>query len=263
LWTIGRQNRGFCAEIEIACRQGVTLDMSHAIPGLRTTRQHLIIDADDTLWHNNIYFEQAVDEFIDFLDHSSLTRSEVRAVLDEIESAAAMTGGYGSKSFAANLRACYERLAERHIEDADMTTVMQFGERILRQEIQPLDGVESTLSVLAERHDLILFTKGDHEEQRLKIDRSGVGGYFRRHVIVSEKDAPAYLRLLGDLASDPAHTWMVGNSPKSDINPALEAGLNAVFIPYEYTWALEHQELTSGSGQLLVLERFADLLNHF
>lgn len=226
-------------------------------------RQHLIIDADDTLWHNNIYFEQAVEEFIDFLDHSTLSRSEVRAVLDEIEAANAKTGGYGSMGFARNLRTCYERLAEREIADAELAAVMRFGERILSQRQEPIAGVAETLEALAPRHDLILFTKGDREEQRLKIDRSGLGGYFCRQVIVAEKDVPAYVRLVGELASDPAHTWMVGNSPKSDINPALQTGLNAVYIPYEHTWGLEKQELATGPGRLLVLDRFADLLDHF
>ncbi|MGH2560538.1 MAG: HAD family hydrolase [Thermomicrobiales bacterium] len=227
------------------------------------SRQHLIIDADDTLWHNNIYFERAVEEFIDFLNHSSLSRAGVRAVLDEIQTAAAKTGGYGSRSFARSLQACYERLAEREIDDGDLAIVIGLGERILRQPMEPLDRVEQTLQVLTDRHDLSLFTKGNDDEQRLKIDRSGLAGYFCRQVIVAEKDVLAYLHLLGELASDPAHTWMVGNSPKSDINPALAAGLNAVFIPYEHTWGLEQQDLAHGIGQLLVLERFADLLDHF
>ncbi len=116
-------------------------------------RYHLLIDADDTLWENNIYFEQAIHAFITFLDHSRLTPEEVRAVLDEVE---------------------------------------------------PLMGV------------------------------------------------------------DPQQTWMVGNSPRSDINPALAAGLNAVYIPHPHTWRLEHEEVEStGGGRLLTLSRFADLRTYF
>ena len=76
-------------------------------------RQHLIVDADDTLWENNIYFERAFNEFIDFLGHSSLQPREVRAILDEIEIANAKIHGYGSKNFGRNLRECYRRLCER------------------------------------------------------------------------------------------------------------------------------------------------------
>ena len=81
------------------------------------TRQHLIIDADDTLWENNIYFERAFDEFVEFLAHSSMTPREVRDVLDEIEDANARIHGYGSLNFGRNLRQCYEHLAERVVDD--------------------------------------------------------------------------------------------------------------------------------------------------
>jgi putative hydrolase of the HAD superfamily len=127
-----------------------------------------------------------------------------------------------------------------------------------------LPGVEETLQTLASRHDLTLFTKGHPEEQKLKIDRSGLGVWFGRTAIVKEKDCAAYRRLNDELRSDPARTWMIGNSPKSDINPALEAGLNAVFVPHARTWSLERCELREpGPGRLLILERFPDLLGVF
>jgi putative hydrolase of the HAD superfamily len=142
---------------------------------------------------------------------------------------------------------------------------MSFGERILSQPIELIDGVEETLTLLAERHDLTLMTKGHPEEQRMKIDRSGLGGYFRHAAVVPEKDAAAYQSLVAQLEVDPARTWMIGNSPKSDINPALAVGLNTVFIPHHATWRLEHQEIDgeAGPGKLLVLERFRDLRMHF
>ncbi|MCA9880012.1 MAG: HAD hydrolase-like protein, partial [Thermomicrobiales bacterium] len=98
-----------------------------------------------------------------------------------------------------------------------------------------------------------------------KIDRSGLGSYFRHAEIVMEKDAASYRFLAESIGLDPEHTWMIGNSPKSDINPALAAGMNAVFIPHHATWRLEHQEIaaTTGRGKLLRLARFADLVNHF
>ncbi len=226
-------------------------------------RQHLIIDADDTLWENNVYFERAVEEFLDFLAYSSLSREEVRAVLDEIELANFGVHGYGSAAFARNLRQCYEHLAERSIRDEDLATVMGFGERILRQEIEVIAGVEETLAHLAGRHDLVLMTKGHPEEQRLKIDRSGLGGFFRHAAVVPEKDPSAYRALVKELELDPARTWMVGNSPKSDVNAALAAGLDAVYVPHSSTWSLEWQELANGPGRLLILERFADLARHF
>jgi putative hydrolase of the HAD superfamily len=226
-------------------------------------RQFLIVDADDTLWENNIYFERAFDEFAAFLDHSSLTPPEVRDVLDSIEAVNAKVHGYGSLNFARNLRQTYERLCERHIQESDLQTVMRFAERILECPMEVIEGVEETLNYLAAHHDLTLFTKGNPDEQRLKVDRSGLGGYFQHTAIVKEKDALAYRNLVRDRAMDPERAWMIGNSPKSDVNPALEAGLNAVFIPHAHTWVLEKEEIRPVDGRLVVLERFGQLRDRF
>lgn len=226
-------------------------------------RKFLIIDADDTLWENNIYFERAFEEFVDFLGHSSMTPQEVRDVLDEIEAANARTHGYGSMKFGRNLQQCYQHLAEREVHGGDLETVLSFAERILKCPMEVIDGVAETLEYLSRRHDLTLFTKGHPEEQKLKIDRSELGRFFAHTAIVHEKDADAYRRLTEERGMPPDLTWMVGNSPKSDINPALEAGLNAVFVPHAHTWVLEKQEIRPGEGQLLVLERFSDLRQHF
>jgi putative hydrolase of the HAD superfamily len=229
------------------------------------TRQHLIFDADDTLWENNIHFERAIEDFLDYLAHSTLSRDEVRDVLDEIELANFRVHGYGSAAFSRNLRLCYERLAEQHISEDAIRQVMAFGERILVQPIEIIAGVEETLALLAGRHDLTLLTKGHAEEQQLKIDRSGLGDYFRHAEVVPEKDPAAYHALVTRLEMNRVRAWMIGNSPKSDINPALAAGLNAVFIPHHATWRLEHQELNgdAGPGKLLVLQQFRDLREHF
>jgi putative hydrolase of the HAD superfamily len=227
------------------------------------TRQHLIIDADDTLWENNIYFERAFDEFVAFLNHSCMTPREVRDVLDEIEMANARIHGYGSLKFGRNLRETYERLAERDLHEDDLATVMGFAERILECPMEVIEGVPETLEHLAARHELTLFTKGHPEEQKLKIDRSGLGIHFSHTAIVKEKDAEAYHQLVATRAMDPERTWMIGNSPKSDINPALSAGLRAVFVPHANTWMLEKEEIRDGNGRLLVIERFADLRRHF
>lgn len=227
-------------------------------------RQHLVVDADDTLWENNIYFERAFEDFVAFLDHSTLIPSEVRTVLDEIELANAKIHGYGSLNFARNLRQTYERLVERHVEEPDIKTVMSFAERILHCPMEVIEGVAETLAYLSTRHDLVLFTKGHPEEQKLKIDRSGLGIYFGHTAIVKEKDQAAYQKLVSELQYDPSRTWMIGNSPKSDINPALAAGLNAVFVPHAHTWVLEKQDIVEqGPGRLLLIERFPGLCRHF
>jgi putative hydrolase of the HAD superfamily len=223
-------------------------------------RYHLLIDADDTLWENNIYFEQATHAFIAFLDHSRLTHEEVRAVLDDVE----RLMGYGSANFTRSLVEVYRRLAEKDLQDEDVQQVHRFGEQIRTHPLQLLSGVKETLDYLSPRHDLVLLTKGDLEEQKLKVERSGIEGYFRQVEIVQEKDVATYHRVVEELQVDPKLTWMVGNSPRSDINPALAAGLKAVFIPHPHTWRLEHEEVDSADeGRLLTLSAFAELRTYF
>ncbi len=121
-------------------------------------RQHLIIDADDTLWENNIYFERAFDHFFDFLAHSHMTTEEVRLVLDEIELVNNKIHGYGTANFTRNLTECYHKLVQRKIETDDLAQIMSFTEQILHHPIEMIDGVEETLEYLSLRHDLTLFT---------------------------------------------------------------------------------------------------------
>jgi putative hydrolase of the HAD superfamily len=219
----------------------------------------LVFDADDTLWENNIYFERAFDDFCAFLNHSKLTSVQVRDVLNEIELVNSKMHGYGSKNFGLNLQQAYRHLAEREIRNDDLNHIMALAERILEQPLEVIDGVAETLAELAQRHELTIFTKGHPEEQRMKIDRSGLGRYFAHTAIVKEKDALAYQRLVEERRFDPRDTWMIGNSPKSDINPALEAGLNAVLVPHAHTWVLELQDLRDGGDRLRIVPDFGHL----
>jgi putative hydrolase of the HAD superfamily len=226
-------------------------------------RQHLIFDADDTLWENNIYFEEAFDQFCSYLSHSSLTPAEIRSVLDEIEITNSRIHGYGSRNFARNLAACYEKLSQQHISEQDLKTVKEFAHAILERPIELLDGVAETVEELSSRHELTIFTKGDPDEQRIKIDRSGLAKHFVHAAIVKEKNRAAYQVLAEERGFDHDRTWMIGNSPKSDINPALAAGLNAVFVPHPRTWGLEREPVPDEHPRLLRVERIAELRTYF
>jgi putative hydrolase of the HAD superfamily len=149
------------------------------------------------------------------------------------------------------------------VSPEDLPRIMSFTEQILQHPIEIIAGVEQTLEYLAGRHSLTLFTKGDPEEQKLKLDRSGLAVYFGHTAIVKEKDTASYAALIRERQLNPAHTWMIGNSPKSDINPALAAGLHAVFVPHERTWGLELAELREGPGRLLRIGRFDELREYF
>src|SRR6202048_2409988 len=221
-------------------------------------RQFILIDGADPPWENTFYFEQAIEAFVDFLAHSSMSRDQVRAALDEVEQINVRVHGYGSASFTKNLRETYERLAERDLGPDDIEHVLQLGHRIASQPVHLLPDVADTISYLAGRHDLMLLTKGHPEEQRLKIERSGLEALFAATAVVHEKAEETYRAIVLERQLDPTRTWMVGNSPRSDINPALRAGLNAVFIPHEHTWRLEMEEVVRADGRLLILQRFAE-----
>jgi putative hydrolase of the HAD superfamily len=228
-----------------------------------TSRQFLLIDGDDTLWENNVYFEQAIEAFIDYLGHSSMTREQVRAALDEVERMNISVHGYGSAAFTKNLRQTYERLAERDVRPEDIEHVMQLGGRIASQPLTLIPEVAETIDYLAGRHDLMLVTKGHPEEQRLKIERSGLESRFTATAVVHEKAVETYRAIAQERQLEATRTWMIGNSPRSDINPALQAGLNAVYIPHEHTWRLEKEEVTPADGRLLILHGFGELRAHF
>ena len=219
----------------------------------------LLIDADDTLWENNVYFEEAFQQFVELLDHSGLTSEEIRDRLDEIETENIRVHGYGSRNFGHNLQQCFRLLAERPVTDTDLEEALRIALRILDKPIHLMEGVEDTLAYLAERNHLTLFSKGCRDEQQTKFNRSGLERFFDGCRIVKEKHVSSYREIVEEHRMETDRVWMVGNSPKSDINPALAAGLGAVLVPHARTWRLEHEEVPEPSERFMVVERFEDL----
>lgn len=227
--------------------------------------QTLLIDADDTLWENNIYFERAIADFISFLNHKERSPAEVREILDDVERECIVSHGYGLRSFTHALVQTFERLSVEPITPALHETIHGFARTIAEQPIRLLPQVAETLQYLSQRHQLVLVTKGEHAEQSGKVKRSGLQKHFSAIEIVPEKTADHYRNLIDKHTFASERTWMVGNSPKSDINPALAAGLNAIFVPHNDTWILEDEDLAAAPSplKLLVLKSFADLTQHF
>ena len=95
------------------------------------------------------------------------------------------------------------------------------------------------------------------------MQRSGLQGFFEAIEIVPEKDTVTYTGLVNKHKIVKSQGWMIGNSPRSDINPAMQVGLNAVYIPHQHTWALEHEPVVAGSGKLVILPSFRELRGHF
>jgi putative hydrolase of the HAD superfamily len=225
----------------------------------------LIIDADDTLWENNIYYEQCIADFAKLMAAQGFGREEAEHMAEEVERERIPVVGYAPEEFARSLIIAYQRLCERHdrpVENAASDGVWEIGQRVVEYPIVLLEGVEETLARLSGHCRLLLLTKGDQEAQESKLARSGLAHFFEAVHIVPEKDAKVLQDLVVNNGLQPEQTWMVGNSPRSDINPALEAGIGAIYIPHPNTWNLEIEEIVKPDGAT-VLKSFAELADSF
>lgn len=225
--------------------------------------QVLIFDADDTLWENNILFERVIAGFLDWMDHDTLDRTQVREVLNDIQRANAATHGYGSKMLLRSLHECVERLRGRPMREDERARVRDLTAALTFHEVELMPGVPETLTDLGRRHTLLLLTKGDAEEQQRKLDASCLAGKFAGIHIVPEKTVDTYHFLIDHHDLDPGRSWMIGNSPRSDIRPARAAGLNAVFIPHPHTWVLEHDDIDHTDDRIVTVPAFPGLTDHF
>ena len=232
---------------------------------MKLSGQTLLLDADDTLWENNIYFERAIAAFISYLDHQVHTAEEVREHLNLVERRTVAAHGYGMKSFRRSLIACFEELTSAAITPDRHERIVAFANSVASEEMELLPGVAEAIPDLASRHRLLLVTKGDTEEQVDKLERSGLAPHFAAVEVLEEKHEAAYRDLVERHRFEPQSTWMIGNSPKSDINPALAAGLNAIFVPHDFTWVLEHEVVDHPPAGVRLIEvpRLADLLQWF
>jgi len=231
---------------------------------MRRERQILLIDADDTLWENNVYFERAIEGFYELVAPGAADRAAVRECINQEERAVIAEMGYGLASFQVALRRAFQVVAPERWNREAATAVEALAQRIAGEGIEFLPDAVETLRYLAPRHRLRLLTKGDFAEQSRKVELSGVGAWFEHVEVVPEKDEAVYRAQLAQVGAPPERCWMIGNSPKSDINPALAAGMNAVFIPHPQTWVLEHDAIAAcADGRCLELPAFRDLQVHF
>lgn len=224
--------------------------------------QNLLIDADDTLWENNIYFERVIQKVTELLGRAGGDTGDFRTELDDTERRRIPLTGYGTVNFTYSLVETFQRLLPPGADPTLPAQVQQLSLAILEHPMEIFQGVPETLAYLSSRHALHLLTKGDPEEQSRKIRASALGGCFRSIQILPEKNTQTYFAILARHGWEGSCSWMIGNSPRSDINPALAAGMNAVYIPHIHTWTLEHEKPAEHPG-LLELANFSDLRLHF
>ena len=215
------------------------------------------LDADDTLWHNETVFRLTQARFLDLLtEHENAV---IEARLAEIERRNLQLYGYGVKGFTLSKSETAMEMCNGEPPAGVIREILAAGREMLAHPVETLPGVDEALTRLSGRYRLVLITKGDLLDQERKLAASGLGDLFAAVEIVSEKDRATYERVFTRHGTGPAEAVMVGNSMKSDVLPALEAGAFAVHIPYVVTWAHELADAPEGHPRYGALDRIDDL----
>lgn len=215
------------------------------------------LDADDTLWHSEVYFERTQRRFRELIQRYVESDVDVNAALVRVEHRNLKVYGYGIKGFTLSMIEAAIEVTEGAIGVDEIDQIMASGRAMLDHPVDLIDGVDDTITALVDAgYRLLLVTKGDLHHQERKIAASGLAGRFERLEIVAEKDPFTYRRVIESTGVEPAAFCMVGNSLRSDVLPVLEVGGHAVHIPYHVTWAHEHAD---HDGSVPTLETISEL----
>jgi putative hydrolase of the HAD superfamily len=218
----------------------------------------IAFDADDTLWHSEIYYARAQAKLRQILAAYNPEADLVKALL-ETETANLKYYGYGAKGFTLSAIETLIRLSSGRVTAADIQAVIEQGKEMLSPDVELLEHVALTLAELSKHYELMVITKGDLIHQENKLTQSGLQGYFKYVEIVSDKTGQTYASLLARVQVKPERFLMVGNSLRSDVLPVVALGGQAVFIPYQITWEHEHVESEPGTAGYHQLEHIGEL----
>ncbi|WP_288758416.1 HAD family hydrolase [uncultured Brevundimonas sp.] len=216
------------------------------------------LDADDTLWHNETLFRLTHARFVDLLDdHGDADVIEAR--LAQVERRNLRLYGYGIKGFTLSMIETAMELCDGGAPPEVVREILAAGREMLAHPVETLPGVDEVVAQLSERYRLVLITKGDLLDQERKLAASGLGERFSAVEIVSEKDRGTYERVFARHGTGATEAAMAGNSMKSDVLPAIEAGAFGVHIPYHVTWAHELADAPEGHPRYVSLSRIGEL----
>ena len=207
--------------------------------------QLICLYADDTLWQNETIFRRTSEAFAELLGPFA-DMATVNAHLDAVEHQNLPAYGYGAKGFVLSMIETAHQIAGEALPPSVVGQILTLGKEMLSHPIEMLGGVADALDALADRGRLILLTKGDLYHQEAKLAASGLGDRFSGVEIVSDKKADTYRRVFDRYGVRPEEAVMAGNSMRSDVLPALEAGAYAAFIPFEIVWSHEAAEAPQG-----------------
>ncbi|MEM0937494.1 MAG: HAD family hydrolase [Pseudomonadota bacterium] len=217
-------------------------------------------DADDTLWHNERFFALTQDRFAEILG-AYAERHDLDARLLAAERRNLQRYGYGIKGFMLSMIETAVEVTDDRVPARIIHDILDAGHEMLAHPIELLPHArEAVVEMAASHHRLILITKGDLLDQERKLAQSGLGDYFDRVEIVSEKTAETYARIFSEHGDGAERAMMVGNSLKSDVKPALDAGAWAAHVPFEITWALEEAKAPDGHPRFRTLEHLGGLI---
>ncbi|MDX8448544.1 HAD family hydrolase [Mesorhizobium captivum] len=212
-------------------------------------------DADDTLWQNEQFFRMTEQRFVAMLaEHGEA--SQVSANLLEAAKRNLGMYGFGIKSFTLSMIETAIEVTDGRVPASTIAEILAAGRDMLSHPIEPLPHAHETVERLAGAYRLVLITKGDLLDQERKLAQSGMGDLFDAVEIVSDKTAATYARIFSRHGDGPQNSMMVGNSLKSDVAPAIEAGGWGIHVPHELTWAVEHAEAPDAAPRF---RRIADL----
>lgn len=219
----------------------------------------IAFDADDTLWVNQNYFDEAEYRFRELLQEY-IPYEDISHELLKIEIENMHLYGFGVKAFALSMVEAALKISDNKIDQKIIGQILDLGKEILNKPVEMLDGVIQVIEQLHGKYKLIVVTKGDILDQERKLRKSGIEHYFHHIEIMSDKQVNDYRKLIKHLDCKPEDILMIGNSLKSDIIPVLDIGGYAAYVPYKSTWAHEKTEDKITSSRLIRIERITEIL---
>src|SRR5512139_575595 len=220
----------------------------------------ICLDADDTLWHNMRHFHATQDSLVRMLEPFA-DAGIARSSLEACEIRNLKLYGYGAKAFTLSMIETALELGGDDVPSSVIREILEAGKALHAHPVELFDGVEETLNALAERGRLVLVTKGDLLHQQAKLAASGLGDLFSGIEIVSEKQQETFEVIFERYSVDPINALMAGDSMRSDILPALEAGAWAAYIPQPLGWSHEQRPAPSDHPRFIELPSLASLVH--
>lgn len=218
----------------------------------------LFFDADDTLWHNERFFHLTKDSFAALLaDYAEKPHLEERLLAAERRNLSRY--GYGIKGFTLSMIETAIEIGGEDLPASVVREILDAGRDMLEHPVELLPGVGEAIEALARDHRLVIVTKGDLFHQERKIAASGIADFFTGVEIVSEKSPATYQSAFARYGDAPEKSLMIGNSLKSDVIPAIEAGGWGVYAPHELTWVVEHADTPADHPRFREITGVAEL----